>query len=295
MLDLSPFSPAPRRRSRLHAASSLPWLCCWGAWLSLGCAAADGESRPTSGSGGASNGGASNGGATSTSTGGKANTGGTTASSNGGSTTGGGTTSGGAASGGSATSGGAAGTCPGFVFCDDFEDGNSSGWIATPSAFSVADDGTKIFKQQATGEAWAYAGSIAWTDVTIQARVKVVSFGGTSSSICGGLIARWQGSSTPNYQASLCANGTIGIYKDGNLIDETNGTKAAGIVANTWYSLKFKVSGKPGSVNLTLSLNDTPALSVTDSDGDPVAAGYLGIGSKKAMTIVYDDIKVSTP
>lgn len=256
--------------------------------------ASSGGSAQTGGAqtsmGGASKGGASSGGGGNAGAGGKSNSGGSSA---------GGSSAGTSGASTSAGSGGGSATCAGFALCDDFEDGNftaNPAWIATPSAFNVTSDGSKVLTQQASSEAWAYAGNIGWTDVTIQARVKVTNFGGTSSSYCGGLIARWQGSSNPNYQANLCANGTVGIYKDGGLVDETNGTKNVGIVANTWYTLKFKVAGAPGKVALTLTINDMQAISITDSDTSAsVSSGYVGLGTKKTLTIEYDDIKVSTP
>jgi pectate lyase len=210
--------------------------------------------------------------------------------------------SGGGGSAGAAGASGSAGanSCPGFVLCETFEDGDftaNPNWLATPNAFSVIDDGgSKVLKQQASSEAWAYAGVATWSDVTIQARVKVLDFMGTSSTNCGGLVARWQGSSNPNYVANLCAKGTVGIYKDGDLVDETNGTKTMTLAVNTWYALKFRVSGKPGAVSLTLSINDMPVIAVTDSDtSTPVAAGYVAVGSKKAISMEYDDIQVSAP
>jgi hypothetical protein len=199
---------------------------------------------------------------------------------------------------GNAGTGGAS-ICPGFVFCDDFEDGNitaTPAWISTPSAFSVVDDGANKVLKKVAMEAWAYGSSATWTDMTVQARVKVLDFGGTSSTNCGGLVARWQGSSTPNYLAALCANGSVGVYKDGELVDETNGTKAMSIVANTWYLVSLKVSGVPGNVTLTLSIDDTPALTIKDTDtSNPVANGYMALGSKKSLGISYDDVKVSVP
>jgi hypothetical protein len=132
--------------------------------------------------------------------------------------------------------------------------------------------------------------------VTVRARAKVLDFMGTSSTNCAGIIARWQGSGAPNYMASLCAKGTVGIYKDGDLVDEVNGSKAANIVANTWYALKFEVSGKPGSVNLVLSIDDVPVITISDTDtSNAVSAGYVAVGSKKALSIEYDDILVSSP
>lgn len=218
--------------------------------------------------------------------------------------TGGASSSGGAGGvAGSTGSGGATGSaasCPGFVFCDTFEDGNiamNPAWLATTGAFTVVEDGgSRVMKQAGSSEAWAYSGSATWSDVTVQARVKVLDFMGTSSTNCAGLVARWQGSSNPNYMASLCAKGTVGIYKDGDLVDETNGSKAANIVANTWYALEFRVSGKPGNVSLALSIDDAPVLSITDTDtSTPVTAGYVAVGSKKAISIEYDDVKVSSP
>jgi pectate lyase len=185
------------------------------------------------------------------------------------------------------------------VLCDNFEDGNitqNPAWIATPAAFTGVADGSQVLNQKATSEAWAYAGNVSWTDVTISARVKVIDFAGTSTSNCGGLVARFQGSSNPNYQASLCAKGSVGIYKDGGLVDETNGTKNLSLVANTWYALKFSVSGAPGQVKLTLSVDGTEAINITDTDTSAsVASGYIGLGSKKTLNIEFDDIQVSTP
>lgn len=96
--------------------------------------------------------------------------------------------------------------------------------------------------------------------------------------------------------ASLCAKGTVGVYKDGNLVDETNGTKTITLAVNTWYAVKFKVSGKPGAVSLALSIDGMSVINVTDPDtSTPVSAGYVAIGSKKAISMEYDDIQVSVP
>ncbi|MGC4089190.1 MAG: hypothetical protein QM756_15160 [Polyangiaceae bacterium] len=252
----------------------------------------------TTARGGASTGGTSSGGANSS--GGSSSGGSSSGGASRGGASSGGTTSGGAAgTAGTTSSGGGSATCPGFVLCEDFEDGDitmNPSWLATPSSFTVATDGSKVMAQKGSSEAWAYAGMSTWTDVTVQARVKVLAFGGTSSSYCGGIIARWMGSSQPNYQANLCANGTVGLFKDGGLVDETNGTKNLSIVANTWYTLKMKVAGAPGNVTITVSVNDTPAFTITDKDTSaPAAAGYIGVGAKKTLNIEYDDIKVSTP
>jgi hypothetical protein len=255
---------------------------------------ANGGTQQTGGA--AAKGGANSAGGGSGGSAGKSGSGGSSSGSGG--TSHGGSSGSAGASGTPSASGGSA-TCAGFVLCDDFEDRNltaNPAWIATPSAYTVTNDGSNVLTQRFSGEAWAYAGEIGWTNVTIEARVKVTNFGGTSSSYCGGLIARWRGSSNPNYQANLCANGTVGIYKDGGPIDESTGTKNVGIVANTWYTLKFKVAGAAGKVALSLSVNEVQAISITDTDTSAaVESGYVALGSKKTLTMEFDDVKVSIP
>jgi hypothetical protein len=144
--------------------------------------------------------------------------------------------------------------------------------------------------------AYAYVGSLTWTDMTVQARMKILDFGGTSSTNCAGLIARFSGSGEAFYQVGLCAKGDVGAYKDGGLIDDVNGFKASGIVAGTWYDVKMKVAGAPGNVSITVWLNDAQLFAIKDTDtSTPVSAGFVAVGSKKSIGVEYDDFKVSTP
>jgi hypothetical protein len=81
------------------------------------------------------------------------------------------------------------------VFCDDFEDGNSTGWTKSGGTWSVIDDAGDSVYQGGNASEESYAGEAAWTDQTVEANVKVASFGGTSDSYRAGIMARHSGSS----------------------------------------------------------------------------------------------------
>src|SRR5918997_4380497 len=77
------------------------------------------------------------------------------------------------------------------LFTDDFEDGNANGWTKTGGTWTVVTDGTRVYKQSGTSsDARARAGSSAWTNYAVQARVKPLSFNGTDRFVA--LLARAQ-------------------------------------------------------------------------------------------------------
>src|SRR5687768_1470367 len=66
------------------------------------------------------------------------------------------------------------------LFTDDFEDGDAKGWSRSGGTWAVVTDGTRVYKQSSTSsDARARAGSSAWTNYAVQARVKALSFNGT--------------------------------------------------------------------------------------------------------------------
>ena len=108
----------------------------------------------------------------------------------GGASAGSGGASGGRGGSASAGSGGANPSgCPGYAFCDDFEDGDADGWASIGGTWSVIADGGSVYRG-ANGSGNAIAGTATWTDQTVEARVKVTQFGNTKAGFRGGVLAR---------------------------------------------------------------------------------------------------------
>lgn len=266
------------------------------------------------GSGGSGGAPLASGGSVSSTGGLAASTGGTVGSGGSSSTTGGAATGTGGTAGGSggsagAGTGGASGTTaaggaapfdagpPGTVlFSDDFENGSAK-WIAPLPGFSIVMDGSNVYSESVVENKVhiASAGDVAWTDQIVEARVKVLSFGGSSTSYLAGVFARVK-DENDYYYAALQSDGQFKIKKKsgGNNSSISTGLKGLTVSENTWYTVRFSAIGS------TLTLNvDTvppqpaavPPLTATDTD---IASGGIAVGTTNA-TAEFDDVKVTVP
>jgi pectate lyase len=192
----------------------------------------------------------------------------------------------------------AASTCgSGLVFCDDFEDGNDAGWTKSGGTWTIATDGSFVFQGGGSSQE-ATAGDAAWTDQTVEARVRVVSFGGTSDSYRAGIIGRFAGAST-FYVFAIGGNGNLTLRKSTSTPSGASGTCgaiAAGIDPTTaFFTLKMELSGPTNNVHIRTFLNgvlkhDCTTTSTTSGAGK---VGFLTYGTGTVAS--FDDIKVSTP
>jgi hypothetical protein len=263
-----------------------------GGSTSTGGAAGQGGSSgsATGGSGGMTGGGAGKGGSSGSATGGS------------GGMTGGGAGKGGSsgmATGGSGMGGGAAGGPPSGMelLRENFEMGTSR-WTLTPSGvWATAMDGSTVLGSTgATGSnanRSAVAGETTWTDVQIDARVKVTSFAGSSSGYYAGVCARYQ--STSNYACfALRSNGQI-MFKvngsNGPAVDPSGGA----IQEGTWYNVRVVARG----ANITAFLGTTTGNMVEIPMGSRVTSGAPTSGRialvSPGTNAVFDDIVVTTP
>jgi hypothetical protein len=214
--------------------------------------------------------------------------------------TGGSATGGGAGKGGTAgsmtggTGGGAAGGPPSGMelFRDNFESGATK-WTPTPAAnWAIATDGSMVYGSTgaAGNSTWraAVAGDAAWTDVQIDARVKVTSFAGMSTSYYAGICARYV-SNTSYACFALRSDGKIAFRVSGN---NTNSVDPMGgaIAAGAWYTVRVVARG--ANVTAFLNGNEIPAGSRVTS-GAP-AAGKIAFACP-GTNIVFDDVVVTTP
>jgi len=203
--------------------------------------------------------------------------------------TGGASGSGGSAvrdAGGTANDSGNAG-----IFFDDFETGNAANWQSTvPADWSVVTDGsTRAYEQRTVTNSLhvATAGSTLWSDQAVEARVKVLSFGGASTSYLTAVYARFR--DLDNYY-SLAVDSSTKLTIRAN----ANGSKktltpavTSGMTTNAWYTVKLQVKGS----NLTAYVDGVEKASTTDSS---IATGGIGLGCVNSSAR-FDDVKVTVP
>lgn len=310
--------------SRRACPTSFALAVCAGIlWAAAGCITPDGYYRDLdggSGQGGSGTGGAVGGGGAGTGTGG-AGTGGAKGGSPGTGgmiiATGGATGTGGAkggttgmtgtggsvvATGGTtgqggsgATGTGGAGGAGSTLFTDGFEKGISSWYTNGLGTVMSATDGSTVFEINCPMSKVCLAanGDVNWTDVIVTAKVKILSFNGSSSSYYAAVCAR-VADADDWYCVTLRSDGNVAIRGDIAGSSGSIGSSAsASIVTGTWYTVQLEVVGS----TITASLNGTPVLpksgssAITDSS---VTHGGVGLAVDNGV-VEFDDVTVTTP
>jgi hypothetical protein len=170
------------------------------------------------------------------------------------------------------------------VFTADFESGGTSGWSKSGGAWSVVADGSQTLRQSNAGSENArnLAGDAGWTDYTVSARVKPISFG---SGGFVGLLARARTSTTfyrlallPGNQAQLQAvnSGSVTVL----------GTSSRTVSTGTWYALSLSVTGSTVTGRVDGTTVGSGTSSVTASGRIGLQTGYASAG--------FDDVTVTT-
>lgn len=144
-----------------------------------------------------------------------------------------------------------------MLFQDDYEDGDAAGWTAVSGTWSIATDGTKVYRQSsASGEAIVYAGTGTWTDYTYEAKVKLSSVNGNA-----GLVFRYADASN-FYMFRLNDNGDkVELYKRVGGTLTLVASSAMTVNTEQFYTLKVIVEGNKiiGFVDGAEKLNWTNA------------------------------------
>jgi pectate lyase len=168
------------------------------------------------------------------------------------------------------------------LFGDDFETGTASGWSKSGGSWSVVTDGSRVYRQSSTGsDAKAQAGQLAWTNQTVQARVKPSAFNGQGRF--AGVLARAQNMTTYYY---------LGLRNDGQVVlgrraggYTTLAAAPAAVATGSWYTLRLEAFGS------TLRGYLDGQQVVTASDG-ALAAGRVGLAGYYASAS-FDDVQVA--
>jgi hypothetical protein len=138
----------------------------------------------------------------------------------------------------------------------------------------------------------AAAGDVAWTDVTVQARVKIVSWAGSSSSDYAGVCARL--ADADDYTClTLRGDTKVALREDGAGSSGTAGSSvAAGLTTGTWYKVTLTVAGN----GVTGALNDVMVLpkagDAAVAPGSPAGGIALIVDNAEAE---FDDVTVTVP
>jgi hypothetical protein len=282
-----------------------------------GTGGASGAGGAAGSSGGAGQGGSTGGnrgGGGSSGTGGSAGNGGSGGSSGSGGSGGG---SGGSSpgTGGSAGTGGTTGACmappfdggaPGStLLSDDFEDGNADGWLNSQTSstgvprwgVSLSDAGSLSYSETGTLTSTIYVavnGSRVWTDVSIEAKVRILSIGGSSSSNFAGVCARF--SDLDNfYCAALRTDGRVGFRSRVGGSSTTLGsaiTVAPPVGVNVWYTIRLVVRGT--TLNAYYNGSTTPVDTYAILPSECIASGGVALAVSN-VTAEFDDVKVTVP
>jgi hypothetical protein len=279
----------------------------------MACATAEPVERPGKGgetSGGSSNdsggtatsGGVISSGGSSSVSGGTTGSGGTTTSKGGTTSSSGGTTTskgGATGSGGTTSKGGATsstgGTDTSLPYTEDFETPLGERWIEADQSgmWSVKDqDGSQAYVVVATEKTFSVGGSIEWTNVRVESKVKFVAAG---SSPVIYLMARW--ADPKSYLVIEFRPGdTAGDLKlrqsDAGSTSDVCRYKPPAVVEGDWYTIGLSVSGSLA----TLLFDGMPVTAdkpCTLPKANP-AAGGIALGAADA-TAAFDDVSVKTP
>ncbi|HYH02333.1 MAG TPA: family 16 glycoside hydrolase, partial [Bacillota bacterium] len=176
------------------------------------------------------------------------------------------------------------------LFSDDFEDGNSTGWSKSGGSWSVVNDGTQVFKQSSTSSnAYAYTGNSVWTNYTVEAKVKALSFNGTARSF--GITARY--TSTSNYYyLSLGNDNQIILGKKASSGSKVLASKTFTVSTGSWYTLKLVINGN----QFEGYVNDNLQLTATDSTLTSGKAGLMALYTSAEFDgFLVDGAIVSSP
>jgi hypothetical protein len=207
--------------------------------------------------------------------------------------------SGGTSAGGAPTGTGGASILPtGTLFFDDFEDGDTKGWIADVDDGTnvgnwgvVTDGSTKVYEEQTeySDPSFTVGGDVSWTDQALEAKVKFVS--SSTSSPIAYLAIRLTTKKTYYFLEfhADTTNGSLKVRKrvDGSTTDLISSYKTGmPVVVGTWYTIGLSAIGS----TISASFDGTSIGTATDSE---LTHGGIALGVVDAVA-AFDDVKVTS-
>src|SRR5215831_2552886 len=170
------------------------------------------------------------------------------------------------------------------LFSDDFQDGNDSGWAKSGGTWAVVTDGSLAYRQSGTSaDSNARNGSPSWTNISVQARVKPISFNGADRYV--GVMTRVVNSN--HYYFFALQNGNrLLLGKRAGSTPIILATKSFTFSTGTFSTLRLDANGS----SLTGFVNGTQQLTASDSE---FTAGIIG-GATFFASASFDDFLVTS-
>jgi hypothetical protein len=169
------------------------------------------------------------------------------------------------------------------LFVDTFESGSADQWTPLSGAWGVTADGSNVFAQtSASGDARASAGSAAWTNQVVEAKVKVTAFNGSNRFVA--VFARFQNPSN-SYFVALRSNGTLELKRVVNGAATAMVTRQLAVSPGVWYTVKLEAIGSA----LRAYVDGVLQASATDTR---FPSGKIALGTSFA-TAEFDDVIVT--
>ena len=172
----------------------------------------------------------------------------------------------------------------GVLFSDDFEDGVADGWAIHQGTWSVVSDVSRVYRQSGTSSRYrSSAGSSAWTDYSVEARVKPTAWNG--SDRFAALFARFRDPSN-HYLLALRSSNRVELRRSVSGSASTLAQASFAVSLGASYVLRLEVAGS----TLRGFVNGAQVLSATDS---ALAPGRIAVGTAYASAN-FDDVRVSS-
>lgn len=186
---------------------------------------------------------------------------------------------------------------PGDVLLfDDFEMGAGSWYPNNEAPWSLAQDESQVLQQSypVDDTMFVVGGSSNWSNVYVEARVKLLPNSGTDSDDIVAVAVRMKDLSN-FYYVAIQGDGTMKLRKRTDGSNSSIGTtyNDANLVPNTWYTVGIEAIGTKLNMYLNGVLvqeeDDAEKYSADDSD---LTVGYAGVGTLADAAAMFDDIRV---
>jgi hypothetical protein len=183
---------------------------------------------------------------------------------------------------------------------DDFEDGDTSGWIVDSSDGAARADGWaivttpegKAYAQRddsSDDDTWSIGGSVYWSDVNVSTRFRFTAASNIEDAVA--MLALRFRSREAYYYIEYRGDGSLKLRKrfDGSDTDLLSEDLDRVAVLGEWIDLG--VSARGGSLRVTLG---GVAVGAEVLDGE-IPAGGIGLGVSESAAVEFDDVRVSVP
>jgi hypothetical protein len=179
-----------------------------------------------------------------------------------------------------------------ILFMDDFEGTTVWDWVGDATHAVVTDGGSnhvfQLNSMMSKQSIAAYAPTGATSDHSIEAKVKVLSWNGSSSSYIAALCARLASGSSFYYLAIQSNDGKLKIKYNNGSNSSIGSSIDSSFALNTWITLKFSVVGS----TLTAYANGVMVGQETDTTITTGTSVGLLVDNANAM---FDDVVVRAP